>query len=292
MTVLFKDQAENLRRITTVKKPGIVPGFRSVVFAGGAPGVGTTTIAANIALALNKLGKRAAVLDLSTKGGACTLLNISPVHNLPDLSDGDPKPNQIFLENPQGLKVIPAHLTKAIFCGIAPAQWKRLNDNLKHLDPDVDALIIDMSARPLHNVPAVIDNSDTVVLVATPDPEAVTGAYSIFKRSVGTSTPGSVRMVLNKTLGKNCLLRTGEKIRNVFKKYSGYDINAVVQVESDALVIEAARRRLPALISFPESLFSKKISALALNLFNDSPASISAGCISEYFSKTVRLKAE
>lgn len=292
MTIVAKDQAEQLRQLVANEKPGVALDFHSALFTGGTSGVGATTLAVNTALALHKLGKKVALLDLASSGGLCRQLQVSSAYGLQQVISGDKEIGQVALESPSGPLVIPACGIEEDLFRIRPVQWKRLVENIRKIDLRIDTLIIDASADYVRRFPALIDHSDTVVVVASPQPEAVIGAYSLIKRILRSGSQRSIKLVLNKALGKNCLLRTGEKIRKVIKMYSGHDVKAVRQIENDTSVAESACGGLPALLSFPESLFSRKISSLALNLFNDSPVSIRAGCLSEYFSKIVRLEVK
>jgi flagellar biosynthesis protein FlhG len=292
MAIVLKDQAEKLRQLVAIEKPGAALDFCSILFTGGTSGAGSTTLAVNTALALHKLGRKAALLDLASSGDLCRQLQVSPGQGLHQVINGDKETSRVVHQSPHGPLVIPACGIEENLFRIRPVQWKRLVENLRKIDPDINTLIVDASAQCARRFPALFDHSDIVVVVATPQPRAVTGAYSLIKRILVTGNQRSIKLVLNKSLGKNCLLRTGEKIRKVIKMYSGHDVKEVSQIENDTSVAESAGEGLPALLSFPESLFSRKISSLALNLFNDSPVSVRAGCLSEYFSKIVRLEVK
>ena len=292
MAIIAKDQAEQLRQLVAHEKPGLALDFHSVLFTGGTSGAGATTLAVNTALALHKLGKKVALVDLALSGGLCRQLRLSPAYGLQQVISGDKEIGQVALESGSGPLVIPACGIEQELFRISPVQWKRLIENIRKIDPRVNTLIIDAPENCARRFPALIDHCDTVVVVASPQPQAVTGAYSLIKQILRSGSQRSIKLVLNKALGKNCLLRTGEKIRKVIKMYSGYDLKEVRQIENDTSVAESACEGLPALLSSPESLFSRKISSLALNLFNDSPVSVKAGCLSEYFSKIVRLEVK
>ena len=81
--MMMRDQADELRQLVrqrAVKPAHEGPGARVVVVAGGAAGVGATTVAVNLAVALARQGRRAVFVDADLEQSGKSLFASPPGH--------------------------------------------------------------------------------------------------------------------------------------------------------------------------------------------------------------------
>ncbi|MDZ7616827.1 MAG: P-loop NTPase, partial [Patescibacteria group bacterium] len=103
------DQANPLRQLMLASaQPGPSPGLRPrlVVVAGGRSGVGTTTMALNLAVAMAQRGTRAALIDAdSSSGDVAMLCRLDDAHSLADVLAGRATVAEALQPGPGGILV-------------------------------------------------------------------------------------------------------------------------------------------------------------------------------------------
>jgi len=162
----------------------------------GKGGVGKTTLALNLGLAMHKLGEDVIVVDADLKNPtlAVHLGTFEFDTTLQDVLEKDMPLLEALYIHPTGLKYVPAHLS------------------LRYLNVDATKLrkaFADLPCMALVDSPpglgkealAVMEVSDQVIVVTTPDLPAITGAL----RTVDTARAMGVRVagiVVNAVKGK------------------------------------------------------------------------------------------
>ena len=103
---MFKDgvdQASGIRTMTN-KKP-----VRVIAIASGKGGVGKTNLSVNLGISFCKLGRKVALLDADMGlANVDILLGLHPEFNLTHVLAGEKTLDDIVIEGPRGLKVLPA----------------------------------------------------------------------------------------------------------------------------------------------------------------------------------------
>ena len=117
------DQANGLRRLRN-RRP-----VKVITVTGGKGGVGKTNICANLAVALSMLGRRVMLLDADLGlANIDVMFGLQPTHNLADVVRGERGLEEVIINGPAGVMVIPgasglsemANLSPAHHAGIMP----------------------------------------------------------------------------------------------------------------------------------------------------------------------------
>ncbi len=166
-------------------------------------GIGTTTLAVNLAIALQQKPDTAVVLvDASLQfGDVGVLLNLQPTRNISDLSqsidDLDPESlNTIALAHTSGVKALlaPAHPEHADL--VKPEHLKRILDELAR---QFDFVVVDTATVINEMTLTALDRADRIVLVATPDIPSIKNARLFFEVTDALNyQPSKIMLVLNK----------------------------------------------------------------------------------------------
>ena len=141
---------------------------RVIAVASGKGGVGKTTIAANLGIALSLHQEDVVVLDLDVAMANLELilgLEDKPVTLQDVLSGRDTIHNAVY-EGPGGVKIVPAGLS---LYGLKDMRLERLEEVLESLTEDIDILLIDAPGGLERDALAALEVSNELILVTTPE---------------------------------------------------------------------------------------------------------------------------
>lgn len=155
---------------------------RVMAVTSGKGGVGKTNIVANLGYALTKLGKRVLILDADLGlGNLDVLLGIAPRYNLAHVLSGEKRLDEIVIEGPGNLHILPASSGVQGLTRLSHDQQFRILKNLNHLIEDYDIFLIDTAAGISTNVLYFTASAKEIIVVVTPEPTSITDAYALMK---------------------------------------------------------------------------------------------------------------
>ncbi len=148
----------------------------------GKGGVGKTSVAVNLALAWAQAGRRTCLLDGDLGlANVDVLLNLHPRFSLRDVVAGAKTLEDVALQGPAGLRVIPAASgVEALASLTAPAR-RALLSRLQGLGTLADVAVLDTGAGISRTVLSLVLAADAALILTTPEPTALTDAYAMVK---------------------------------------------------------------------------------------------------------------
>lgn len=178
-------------------------GARGKVVAVYSPkgGVGTTMVAVNLAVALQKPERQVALIDASLPfGDVGVFLNLQGPRSLADLAqmdEVDPEALTLSLvSHASGLKVLLAPPRPELAEYVTSEAMKRILDLARTL---FDILVIDTTTQPTDTTLLILDEADQIVLVITPDVPTIKNARLFFDVITQLNyPPQKTLMILNK----------------------------------------------------------------------------------------------
>ncbi len=176
----MKDQAHTLRRIFEGGDSRNYPQVLSVTSGKG--GVGKTSIVVNMAILLASKEKKVLVLDADLGlANIDVMLGLTPKYNIQHVLEGQCLLEDIILEGPKGIKIIPASSGIQELADLTPEQKICLMNSLDYFDQDIDYMIIDTGAGISKNVMYFNTAAQRVLVVCTGEPTSITDAYALIK---------------------------------------------------------------------------------------------------------------
>ncbi|WP_336367089.1 AAA family ATPase [Marinobacter sp. C2H3] len=155
---------------------------RTLAITGGKGGVGKTSVALNLALSLGSQGQRVLLLDADMDlANVSILMGLYPQRTLADVIRGDCRIDDILLEAPFGVHIVPGASGVQECLEMSPAESLGLLRALGRLEARYDYVIIDTPAGLQSAALHTIASAELACVVVTPDPASLTDAFSLIK---------------------------------------------------------------------------------------------------------------
>lgn len=170
------DQASGLRKMMNQHV------VKVIAVTGGKGGVGKTNVSLNMAVAMAQQGQRVLVLDADLGlANVDVLLGLRVRRNLAHVLAGECAIDDILVEGPAGIKIVPAASGVRSMVELSGAEHAGLIRAFSTLQDDFDVLIIDTAAGISDMVLSFARASQDVVLVVCDEPASITDAYALVK---------------------------------------------------------------------------------------------------------------
>ena len=137
------DQAEGLRTMAQNNNKAI----KVITVTGGKGGVGKSNVSLNLAVSLCQQGKKVLLLDADLGlANIDVMLGIRVSKNLSHVLSGECTLDDVMVEGPHGLKIVPATSGTQSMVELTPAQHAGLIRAFSELKTQIDILIVDTAA--------------------------------------------------------------------------------------------------------------------------------------------------
>ncbi|MDD6036272.1 MAG: MinD/ParA family protein [Lachnospiraceae bacterium] len=287
------DQAEQLRKLVK-KQERPQSAARVITVTSGKGGVGKSSIAVNLAIQMQRLGKRVIILDADFGlANVEVMLGIRPQFNLADLMFRGKTLSEIITTGPENIGFISGGSGIQELARMTKEQVIYLTQKMVELDSIADVIIVDTGAGIADNVLEFVTACSEVLLVATPEPTSITDAYALLKalnRRAGFSRERtSIKMISNRvrseTEGKNLY----EKMSIVVDKFLNIQPEFLGMIPQDDLISKAVMLQKPISIAYPGAPAAKAMQNIAAKLCNGAEPEIKKG-ITGLFSDMIRTR--
>ncbi len=241
---------------------------RTLAVTGGKGGVGKSSLAVNLALAVAGSGRRVLLVDADLGlASADLLLGLTPRATLAEVAlDGLPIGEALVNVAP-GFDLLPGASGVGELADLSPVGREQLIASLGALDDDYDLIVVDTAAGAGQGVRAFLRAADRVLVVASPDPAAVTDAYALVKLLTGEGRTG-IALAINMARSEDEGRRIGERVAQVARRYLGVDLDVLGSVPFDWQAAAAVRARRPLLLASPQAPASAAVRRLAERVGN------------------------
>ena len=240
------------------------PGARVVAVSSGKGGVGKTTVVVNLALALAQAGQRVALIDADLgTANVDVMLKIDPLFNLSHVISGDKDLQEIMVEGPYGLHVVPGGSGLQELANLNEWQFGRLLTSLAELEKSHDLLLIDTGAGLSKNVTNFFLAADEVVVVTNPEPPATLDAYGLLKVASEQGRKHGIHLVVNRAESPSEAGMVAQKFIETAQKFLDLRVNYLGHVPTDPTVLQAIKKQQPLLVHFPQSVAASSVRRIA-----------------------------
>lgn len=241
-----------------------------IAITSGKGGVGKTNFILNLAIAMAIRGKKILLIDADMNlSNIDVLLGVYPQYTLSNLMDDVISVDQLLLEGPRGIKILPASSGDISVMQNQKAYQKALIQVYMDLRKEFDYILIDTGAGISDYTIDFVLSADKIVVITTPEPTAITDAYAMIKVLFYRSKFPNISLIVN-------MAQTEDEAKNIYNK-----INLIVQhflnktignlgfVPLDKNIRESVKDQVPLIIKRPRSLASASIHNVAVTILKE-----------------------
>lgn len=241
-----------------------------ITVASGKGGVGKTSMAVNLAVALAEQRWRVSLLDADLgTANADVLCGLNPAarleHVLTDLPVHDGARRSILdvaVTAPGGFRLIPGASGIARLADLNEHQRSRLLDSMAELERESDIIVVDAAAGVGGMVTTLLNASDLGLIVVTPEPTSIADAYALIKcarSGAGADLWRAPALLVNQAVDHAEAQSVYSRMAAVCHRFLGFRPGLLGWVAHDLRVGEAVRSRRPVLLGAPSTRASRQI---------------------------------
>lgn len=240
---------------------------QSLAITSGKGGVGKTNTTANLGLALGQSGQRVVALDANFGlANLDLLLGLDSKGTLEEVLKGGKMLEEILLEGPGSLKILPAGTGLQELTRLDRASELRLVQGLQRVTEDADWLLMDTAAGIHEAVVKLLLAADAVLVVTTPEPASLVDAYAMVKITHLRAPRKPIWLLVNQCTSG---LEAGEAVdqmQEACERFLGRRLRLLGAVPSDPALLQAVREQRAVLEAYPESPSARAFRAAAERL--------------------------
>ena len=235
--------------------------------ASGKGGVGKTTIAVNLALALSAQNLRVGLLDADLGlANSQILLGVNAPLNVSHVFDGTKTVADVAVETHHGLLLIPGASGNQSLANITSVEARSLVDQILESYPNLDVLLIDSAAGLSSANMSFLDACNMRLLVMQDEPASIADAYGLIKLESRKDRLRDLYLVPNRVSSEQAGKRLFDKMNLVCMKFLEEPVSYLASVLHDDLFGMVTRKRETILEHHPNSPATKNIAELAAAL--------------------------
>ena len=240
-----------------------------VVIASGKGGVGKSTLAANLSVALGQKGARVLLVDADfAQASLDLLLGLHPRHDLQHMFAGEKTLEEIAVTGPRGVTLIPAASGAPELADLDDVRLEFLLRGLTQLESNFDLMVIDTASGVSRAVTSLCLAADLTLVVTTPELPAFSDAYGLMKLLHHRGLTRPPRLIVNQSGSAEEAEETSHRIALVARRFLQMNLEAWEPVPLDAAVPRAVRRQEPVFVTFPHSSAAAAYRAAAERLWS------------------------
>ncbi len=265
------DQAQRLREIASInrrrRQDDEVRRSKRIAVTSGKGGVGKSSFALNLAVLTAKLGRKVLLIDADTNlANIDILLGISPPYNISHVISGQKRAQEILVEGPEGIAILPAASGSIEQVMSEGAATESIIADLNAMEEGFDIVIIDTGAGASRSVVDFLLFSDLTVLVTTPEPTAITDAYAMVKLLSLERHDADVRVMVNFARDKYEAVEVYDKLSSVVMHFLKMEIGYLGFMPRDESVAQAVHMQNPLVRAFPKAPASVQLKFISRKL--------------------------
>jgi len=243
----MSDQADKLRQLvrdTVHQHPALAPGVPLVVLSGGKGGVGTSTVATELASELASLGKRAVLVDANPlQPDLATQLGLEVHGCLADVLDGSRSAVEVLKPLGESIQLLPGRWVPGVPPELDRAAVKRLLNALRSLHAQADVVLLDAGSGMSPWAGQLWKSAQQILLISTDKSVSVMDSYAALKHSPWGDIDGKVRLVINQCDDFQSAKNIGDRFEATCSRFLGIRVAPAATLATRADIVASVTQR-------------------------------------------------
>ncbi len=274
---MINDQAEELRNLIlksdaeAAQNNTRVP--QLVVLTGGKGGVGTSTLAVNLATALARRGRRVILVDADARCGDVLSLCVPEKAGMEEVDKDDFAPvakldtpadvQASIINGPAGLKLLTAPWARGAAQEYATTSLDRFARQLTGLGDHAEYVFVDSGNGTSGVARSLWRLADKVVTVTTPDAVSVMDTYAVIKTILDTRRRPRMFSLVNQVASPSVARDVFKRLEESCQRFLGQAIDFCGAIPLDTMLAVAGEAPIPAVLRTPTSPAARAIEQIA-----------------------------
>lgn len=261
------DQADRLRWLmrgaTNPCTRGCAPRANMLVLAGGKGGVGTTTLAVNLAAVLSRNGRRTVLVDGDFgKADASALCGAFDGHGVGEVLAGRRRVEDVLQAGPAGMQVLPGAWANGLMTDCDAADQERLIAQLAGLS-HVDQIVVDAGCGMTRVLERFWKSADRLLLATTPEHTSVIDAYAALKALASQYRNVPVEAIVNQAASDEEAHEAHSRLAAACRRFLAIELACAASIASSHEIAAAARLQTPFVLSARDCQAAQIVEQLA-----------------------------
>ncbi len=263
------DQASELRRLVLAEgASGLAPEAPPpprVTVLGGKGGVGATTLAVNLSLALVRQGRRTLLIDANLQQpDIASHCQLEDNESLPDVLSGRRTLHEVIQRGPAGLQIVPGAWADPRTKEYSATSNRRLVGELNRLGAHTDLVILEAGGGLCPSAQRFALASDLVLIVTGAENISIMDSYAAIKLLSNSGQPlPPIQTIVNRVDDLEQAASVHQRIAQASHRFLNITTAAAATIPTDALFADSIERSTPLLVTAPNSPAVRQIEHLA-----------------------------
>ncbi|MGJ7921937.1 MinD/ParA family protein [Neobacillus sp. LXY-4] len=254
-----QDQAQRLRELyQQFNSPQQERATKVVSITSGKGGVGKSNFALSFALSLIESGQKVVLIDLDIgMANLDILIGLTPKYHLVDMVKKRLSIWDVIEKGPNGLELLSGGSGFEEMLNLSDQETNYLFEELEKLHGYADIVLFDTGAGLSKESQRCHIAADEIILLTTPEPTAITDAYSVIKILHNQDPTIHFRLVVNRVANVKEGMAVANRVKVVAERFLQKNIEVLGFLPNDSHVSQSVLEQSPFYLKYPKSHAAK-----------------------------------
>lgn len=242
---------------------------KTIAVTSGKRGVGKTNVTANLAIAMNRLGRKVMIMD--SDFGLSTievLLHLSPRFDIQHLLNNELSPKDILVEDPKGISILSAGHGQQERAALTELQQLKLLDVLDACSSDIDVLLVNTASGISGNVAFFCSAAQEIIIITSPEHASIDDSAALITMLYSRYQEKQFQVLVNSAKSSEASLEAFRRLSHATDQCQSISLDYLGYLPHDKAVQAAVRAQRAFVDLYPRCPASRGIIEIGEKLLN------------------------